>query len=174
MTINTFILSICLFALPFSANAHDPKASEKDTKTLMERTQKRHPERCEKLERLRKENPVAFRKTIRRKQRHLKHQGPQSSPDDRKKAQALRDRFNQTLKRYQSADEAHKPELRNELITAATEIFETRQTHRLGRLQKLHKDIADLESEIKDRNENQAALIQDFVEEKTKNGLQGL
>ena len=176
MTINQIILSVFLGCLPKLAQAKEPHSEKRaQAREILEQVREINPERYERLIRLRKDNPQAFRHALRRASQVL---GP--ARDDppfreaKEKTRGLRDAFKTTLEAYNNADADDAAGLRSQLVEIATQIFEAKQADRRQRLEKMDAHLRELEEKIEERADNRDALIEKFVDEKTNQKITGL
>jgi hypothetical protein len=178
MTINKIILAAFVATMPTLALAEPPHSEGKpEVREALEKVRAKHPEKYDKLMKLRQENPKEFRHAMRRVMHHFGEGPDQNDPQiraEKEKMRELRGDFKSALDEYNAADEGERTQLRKELVELAEEIFDAKQSHRRMRVEKMQKHLSELESEITERAGKRSELIEQFVDEKTKDSLKGL
>ena len=163
-----------LAALPTLAIAKPPPPGEghrEQMRELLGEIKERSPERYSHLMELRRTDPEAFRKAMRKI--HSRFGGGPDLADPAMRAQKekmreLREDARDLLDDYRAADDKDKANVRKELKALAAEIFDARQSHRTMRLDKIRQHIEELETEIQESATNRDDWIEDWVNKKTE------
>jgi len=138
---------------------------------LIEKVRERYPEKYERLMKLRKEDPEAFRHAMRSLHHKMMFEDDAKDPAVRERKDHIRDlmeQFKEALEDYRDAGERKQDKIREELETLANEIFDAKQEFRRNRLKRVQEKVQVLKAEIAERDAQKDELIQDFIQEKTE------
>ena len=138
---------------------------------LIEKVRERYPEKYEKLMKLRKDDPEAFRHAMRSLHHQMMFGKDAKDPAVRERKERIRGlmgQFREALEDYRDAGERKQQMIREELETLANEIFDAKQEFRRNRLKRVQEKVQELKAEIAERDEQQDELIQEFIQEKTE------
>ena len=133
---------------------------------LLEFVQTQNPDLAEELARLKENNPDLYLQKL----RHIKHM--RKMAEENPEAAALmkdihvRSRELHELGRsyHESDSDSEKAEIEAEIVDLATEIFEMKQRERTTRIDMMKQHIDELKQEIKDRQADKEAIVDDFVQ----------
>ncbi len=137
---------------------------------LIEKVRERYPEKYERLMKLRKDDPEAFRHAMRSLHHQMMFGEDAKDPAVRERKDRIRglmDQFKEALEDYRDAGERKQQTIREELETLANEIFDAKQEFRRNRLKRVQAKVQELKAEIAQRDEQKDELIQEFIQEKT-------
>ncbi len=184
----TLLLAV-LAALPSMAMANphgerrhsDPHADQdrrRQVRLVLAEIKTQYPRKFDHLMKLREEHPAEFRKAMGEILRQKK-MGNFGQPDpeimaEKKRFRELKEDFRAALQDHNNASESDKAKHRKELLEMAEEIFEAKQKLRRLRVKKIGEELKSLEAEITERDANREELIEEFIEQKLGESLQGL
>ena len=180
MSFNTAIITGLLLALPTLALAKPPPPADgkrAEYRELLEEVREKHPEKFDHLMRLRNEDPKAFRHAMKRVRARLGGGMGADDPrmrEEKEKMRELRDEMREAIESFHAAEGQDKERAREEVVELAEEIFEAKQIHRKLRLERIRTHVSELDAEIKEREENREALIEEWVEDKLQGKPRGL
>jgi hypothetical protein len=133
---------------------------------LLEFVQTQHPEAAAELEKLKENNPNLYLQKLRHIQhmRKMAEENPEAAAlkaDIHTRTRELHD----LSQRYHDSDsDKDKEELEEEIHELATDIFGMKQRERTARIETMRKHIDELKQEIKEREGDKDAIVDDFVQ----------
>jgi vacuolar-type H+-ATPase subunit I/STV1 len=145
------------------ALAEELRAQEDE---LLDFIQGQHPEAAAELRKLRESNTDLYILKL----RHIQHMRKmaQENPEAAalKKDIHIRNRELHELSRsyHESESNKEREQLEDEIDELATQIFEMKQRERSTRIDTMKKHIDKLKQEIKDRESDKEAIVDDFVQ----------
>jgi len=143
--------------------AEELRAQEEE---LIAFVRQQRPEAAADLDKLRDSNPELYLQKL----RHIQHMRKmaQENPEAAalKKDIHVRSRELHELSRsyHESDSDKEKAQLEDEIYELSTEIFEMKQRERSTRIDIMKKHIDELKQEIKERESDKDAIVDDFVQ----------
>lgn len=174
------VIIFALSALPALALANPDKPHRRGDEMgehhrrgaeLLEKVRERYPEKYERLMKLRKEDPEAFRHAMRSLHHKMMFGDDAKDPAIRERKDHIRglmEQFKEALEDYRDSGERKQDQTREELESLANEIFNAKQEFRRNRLKRVQEKVQELKAEIAERDAQKDELIQDFIQEKTE------
>tara|TARA_B100000530_G_C15893935_1_gene462583 strand:- start:753 stop:1292 length:540 start_codon:yes stop_codon:yes gene_type:complete len=179
MNLNKALITGILLALPTLAIAKPPPTEGKraENRALLEKVREKHPEKFAHLMRLRDEDPKAFRHAMRRVRARMGMDMDAHDPRMREKEDQMlemREEIREALQTYRAAEGREKDKARADIDELANEFFDLRQAHRRLRLERIRNHVSELESEIRERDENREAFIEEWIDKRLESKPRGL
>ena len=186
----SIIPSLCLFlALATVVYAQDPMeqppapppeigTSEMDepppVDRWLDRLKAKNPEEYERLQKLRQEDPLEFRRTLHEYLRQERMKGgardfrhgkqPPMNPEIRK----LEEEIGRIARTYRETTDPEKQnQIRVELRMEVQALFDLRETERLEHIQRIEADLANLKITLDQRRKNRDRIIEQRLKELT-------
>lgn len=150
---------------------------------LMQHWKKQNPEEFERMQKLREEDPEAFRRELHRKLEKAREdrglgrrggpggrglpEGDLPPPDPR--LQAAEESIRDLVRQWRAAtNEEARLQVRTELQSALSQAFDLREQARRERLAQMEKKMAELRSSLEQRRQQRAAIIEKRMRELTE------
>lgn len=135
--------------------------------------QKHLPERAREMQQARQNRSPEYPKLLHRVgpriQRliHLEQREPEEFARALTEFQT-EDRLQGMVKRYQKASKSEKTEMRSEMKPIVAQLFDYRQEREQRRLQRMKKEVEELESRLKQRQESKDQIVDSHLNEITR------
>lgn len=151
---------------------------------LMAHWKEKNPEEFERMQKLREEDPQAFRQALQRKLENARRDhgmGPPSgdefghrggpgggNPEGNPRMRETEEQIMKLARDWRAATtEEDKARLRDELASALSKAFDQRESLRAERLAQMEKKLTELRSVMEQRREQRSAIIEKRLQELT-------